>query len=353
MYKVLIVDDDKTERYMLRQFQKWENYGFVIEDEARDGKEALIKLSAQSYDLIITDIRMPGMDGIALLNEIKMKNLDVCLMLLSTFNDFEYAQQGIRLGVIDFIAKPVDDAALCGSLDRIKKHLDEKKITQSRSIENNLRAYCLENQERKLADLMLAGSPTVIDEAANTCLELVQMQDQDLVKTSLLLEKMLVNLSEKIYKLFPCLAALEKLTFDNALSNAAAFEEIREKFLNSISIMLAVITKYELHHLDSVVKKTCQYVMQHVEEDVKLDNIANEVHISSSYISKLFKQKTGCNFTDYVIKVKMEHAKQLLRSGEYKNYEISEKLGYSSPDYFCHLFKDYTGYTPIEFRKMK
>lgn len=352
MFKVLIVDDDMPVRRRLRKYKNWESYGFVIEDEACDGKEALEKLSLKSFDLIIIDIRMPGMDGLKLIAEIKARNLDSCLILLSTYNDFEYAQQGIRLGVFDYITKPVDDNILSKALERIKKYLEEKKVEQFRLIENNLRVYCPQSQERKLADLMLAGSYTAIDEASNTCLELAKLEDQDLIKTGLLLEKMLVNLSEEIYKAFPCLETLESLTVDNVLTNAATIEEIREQFLSCINIMLDVIKRYELHHPDSLVKKICQYVINHVEEDVKLDNIANEVHISCSYISKLFKQKTGSNFSDYVTKVKMEHAKYLLRTGEYKNYEISEKLGYSSPDYFCHLFKDHTGYTPVEFRKM-
>jgi two-component system response regulator YesN len=116
--------------------------------------------------------------------------------------------------------------------------------------------------------------------------------------------------------------------------------------------MLEIIKKYELHYSDSLVGKTCHYVMEHVEENIKLDDIANDIHISKDYIGKLFKQKTGYSFINYVTKVKMEHAKQLIVTGEYKNYEISEKLGYSNSDYFCHLFKGYTGYTPIEFRKM-
>ena len=66
-----------------------------------------------------------------------------------------------------------------------------------------------------------------------------------------------------------------------------------------------------------------------------------------SFLSK----KTGIKFSDYVTKVKMEHAKKLLNAGCYKNYEISEKLCYSNPDYFCRVFKDYTGKTPLDYRR--
>ncbi|GIM30637.1 hypothetical protein CPJCM30710_33030 [Clostridium polyendosporum] len=121
---------------------------------------------------------------------------------------------------------------------------------------------------------------------------------------------------------------------------------IKSKFMEYIIKMSEVIGKYELHQTDSLVKKTCDYVLNHVEENISLKKIAKEVHASKDYIGKLFKQKTGCNFNQYVTKIKMEHVKYLIKLGSYKNYEVSEKLGYSNTDYFCCLFKKYTGYTP-------
>lgn len=359
MYKVLLVDDDKSTLCGLRQFKDWESCGFTIEDEAYDGVGALEKLTEKSFDLAITDIRMPGMDGLKFLSKLKARNLDICLMIISTYNDFEYAQQGIRIGVFDYIMKPIDDNILSNALKRVKMHLDEKKHLEKRRkeekqmlFEDNLRFFYPTSQERKLIDLMISGNYEVIDEAASTCLDLFNLTNQDPVKTGILLEKMLLKIREEINKGFPWLGTLEKIAFNGTLSHIESIDDIKEKFLSCINTMMEIIRKYELHHPDSVVGKTCRYVMEHVEENIKLDDIANEVHISRDYIGKLFKQKTGSNFIDYVTKVKMEHAKYLLGTGEYKNYEVSEKLGYSSSDYFCRLFKSYTGHTPIEFRKM-
>ncbi|VBB09769.1 Hypothetical protein LUCI_5067 [Lucifera butyrica] len=351
MHKVLIVDDEPSIISMLRDFLDWNSYGFVVEDEAHDGTAALKKLAAEHFDLVITDIRMPGMDGIEFLKEIKNMNLDCCFMIMSTYTDFEYAQQGIRLGVFDYIIKPIDSEVLGEVLKRVKKHLDEKELQKSR-LEDHLNFYCLKNQEKKLTNLILAGNYDVLDEAVRICLELDKLTDHDLYKTSLLAEGLLQNLSEEIDRHFPWLANLKKPAFDDALNNAKSLSDLKLRFLSCISIMLNTIVKFELHHSNSLVKKACCYVMNHVEENITLDNLEKEIHISKNYIGKLFKQKTGCNFVDYVTKVKMEHAKYLLGTGDYKNYEISEKLGYSTPDYFCRLFKEYTGHTPLEFRKM-
>ncbi len=342
MYKVLIVDDDMPVRKRLKKFNIWEAYGFVVEDEACNGKEALNILSAKSFDLVITDIRMPGIDGLELISKIKARNIDSCLILLSTYNDFEFAQQGIRFGVYDYITKPVDENALSKALARVRRHLEEIKSEH----------YRLPCRERKLTDLILTGSNTIIEEAANTIEEQFKLTDQDLFKTGLMLEKMLFNINEEISKVFPFLGTFETLNFDNACANAVSIEDISEKFLNCINKILEIFKKYDLYQPDSIVKKICQYIMTHVEEDIKLDDIANELGISQNYTGRLFKQKTGTNFSEYVTKIKMEYAKHLLETSIYKNYEISEKLGYSDPDYFCRLFKNYTGSTPMKFRKM-
>ena len=359
MYKVLLVDDDESTLFGLRQFKNWESCGFTIEAEARDGVGALEKLTEKDFDLAITDIRMPGMDGLKFLSKLKARNLDICLMIMSTYNDFEYAQQGIRIGIFDYIMKPIDDNVLSKALTRVKMHLDEKNYLQKRRneekqmlFEDNLRFFYPKDQERKLIDLMMIGDYKAIDEASSTCLELFNLTNQDLVKTGILLKKMLLKFREEINKSFPWLGTLEEIVFNETLIPVESIDALKAKFLSCINTMLEIIKKYELHRPDSVIGTTCRYVMEHVEENIKLDDIANEVHVSKDYIGKLFKQKTGNNFIDYVTKVKMEHAKYLLATGEYKNYQVSEMLGYSSSDYFCRLFKGYTGYTPIEFKKM-
>jgi two-component system response regulator YesN len=237
--------------------------------------------------------------------------------------------------------------------------LDEKNFLQKRRkeekqilFEENLRFFYPTSQEQKLIDLMMIGDYKVIDEASSTCLELFNLTNQDLVKTGILLGKMLLNLKEKINHNFPWLVTLEEIVFNDTLTEVEYIDGIKTKFLSCINTMLEIIKKYELHRPDSIVGKTCRYVIEHVEDNITLEDIASVVHIGKDYLGKLFKQKTGYNFIDYATKVKMEHAKYLIVTGEYKNYELSEKLSYSSTDYFCRLFKGYTGFTPVEFRRI-
>lgn len=357
MYKVLIVDDDKATRYMLKRFKNWNSYGFVIEDEACDGKEAMKKLAENELDLVITDIKMPGMDGIEFLQELKRMKRDTCVIFLSTHSDFEYAKQGIRLGVFDYMTKPVDEVILGEVLERTKNYLDDKSQQkmkyelERKVIMDSLHVYYPNNREKKMAALLMSGDPKLLTEAEDILLDITRVFRDDLLKTGMLLDMVLMKLSESVRNTYSWIGKIEKMEFEDIINSVESFPGLKEKFLNHINDMLEVVKKYELHQMDSIIKKTCEYVINHVEEEIKLEKIAQEVHVRSDYIGKLFKKKTGCNFSDYVTKIKMEHAKFLLGTGELKNYEISDILGYSSPDYFCRLFKNYTGCTPIEYRK--
>jgi two-component system response regulator YesN len=357
MYKVLIVDDDKTTRYMLKRFKKWSENGFVIKEEACDGKEALKKLESGQFDLVITDIKMPGMDGIEFLNELKVTKVDICVIFLSTHSDFNYAKQGIRLGVFDYMTKPVNDDVLGETLERTKRHLDEKNLQkmkfeeERKLLEENLQFYYPKKREINLVSLLMSGDSQILEEAERTFLDISNTCENNFYKMDMLLEKVLTKLSEEMAVVYPWLGIVEKMESWDSIPYGGGAEDLKKRFVEYIGRMLETVRKYELHQPDSIVKKTCEYVLNHVEDDISLEKIAQEVHMRSDYIGKLFKKKTGYHFSDYVTKVKMEHAKYLIRTGNYKNYEVSEKLGYSSPDYFSRLFKNYTGYTPIEFRK--
>ena len=94
------------------------------------------------------------------------------------------------------------------------------------------------------------------------------------------------------------------------------------------------------------------YVTEHYK-DAKLEDIAEAVHMNSNYLSQFFKQKTGKCFSNYLIKVKMNHAAELLDDIRYKTYEVSELVGYSNTKNFTRTFKNYYGKSPKEYRNQK
>lgn len=121
-----------------------------------------------------------------------------------------------------------------------------------------------------------------------------------------------------------------------------------EEFKNMI---FDILVKYNVNTDDSLVKNMCQYISENMSIDITMDSISEQLGLSKDYFGKLIKQKTGQTFKTIYTDIKMEYAKKLILSGQYKIYEISDMLGYSSADYFARVFKDTFGISPAEFRK--
>lgn len=359
MYKVLNVDDDRSMLYILRRYKGWNEHGFSIAGEACDGREALSLIDKNSFDLIISDIKMPGMNGMEFVEELSRLNVNSTIVFLSTVGDFEHARQGFRLGVFDYLLKPIDEQALGEMLSRVKEHLDkhyhheaEHKFEKRKS-EDILSFYVPRQAVAELAQALLSGSTdSTMMAAESTYDEVMKVFGQDDIKTASLLEVVLSKTCGKICSENPVIEKMEGLSFENLFKNFCGKEENRQIFLSQIAKFADIVQKYELNRNESVIRTICSFVLNHVQEPLSLKKVAEEVHLRDDYVGKLFKKKTGKNLSEYITMVKMEHAKYLLRTSDLKIYELGEALGYLDSDYFCGLFKKYAGMTPTEYKNM-
>ena len=133
MYQILLVDDDFALRYVYRRMKIWEEMGFVIKDEASNGKEAYDLLQKNTYDVVITDIRMPVLDGIGLLKKMQEHRIMPYTILLSSYNEFEYARQALLLGASDFVVKPVKEETIREAMIRAKQNIEENSKQEQAS----------------------------------------------------------------------------------------------------------------------------------------------------------------------------------------------------------------------------
>jgi two-component system response regulator YesN len=101
----------------------------------------------------------------------------------------------------------------------------------------------------------------------------------------------------------------------------------------------------------NVIQKAKEYIKINFDKDIGLDEVSEHVFLSSIYFSRLFKQKTGENFVDYLMKVRMRKAMKLLQDPRQKVYEVSVNVGYKNTKYFYRLFKEFSGLTPAEYRE--
>lgn len=105
MYSILIVDDEPLVKITLKSLFHWEAHGFTICGTASDGKEALFLAEKLHPDIIITDLKMPGMDGLQLIEQLNLQHFPGCILVLSNYSDYEYVRQALKAGAADYILK--------------------------------------------------------------------------------------------------------------------------------------------------------------------------------------------------------------------------------------------------------
>ena len=133
LYRIILVDDEEEVRKSIIRKISWEEAGFFVAGDAENGEDALEKIEALEPDVVLTDIRMPYMDGLTLAERIRQKYPSMKIVIFSGFDDFEYAKQAIKLNVTEYILKPVNVEELTAILKRIKVNLDQE-IEQKRNV---------------------------------------------------------------------------------------------------------------------------------------------------------------------------------------------------------------------------
>ena len=128
MYKIILADDEKWSLYGLEQLVDWKTYDCVILDTVQDGISAFEKCKALKPDILISDIRMPGMDGLELVRKLKQEIPEVTTILITGYSDLAYAQEALRLGVFDYLIKQVTAKDLDKVLNRYQAYMQQKKV---------------------------------------------------------------------------------------------------------------------------------------------------------------------------------------------------------------------------------
>ncbi|MBP2113672.1 response regulator [Paenibacillus silagei] len=132
VYGIIIVDDELFVRKGLIGMIDWEGSGFRIVDEADNGEDALELIRAKRPQLVITDIRMPVLDGIGLIEAVTEEQLGTEFIIISGYNDFRYAQQAVRYGVLDYVLKPINEHEIVKALHKFRDLFTARKQLQDR-----------------------------------------------------------------------------------------------------------------------------------------------------------------------------------------------------------------------------
>lgn len=179
MLKVFLVEDEIVMREGIKNNIEWEKEGFTFVGEASDGELAYPLIQKTKPDILITDIRMPFMDGLELSRLVKQEMPDTKIIILSGYDEFEYAKEGINIGITDYLVKPIAGAQLLEAVKKVGKLVEEEqeqkrfleKFEQER-LENTMLARqklfrSLASGQKSVSELLKEGREVGLDLAAN------------------------------------------------------------------------------------------------------------------------------------------------------------------------------------------
>ena len=159
MLKIFLAEDEVIVRETIKRMIPWENLGFELVGEAADGEMALPLLIRQQPDLLITDIKMPFMDGLTLARLAKKEVPGLKVVILSGYDDFNYAKQAINIGVEDYLLKPITKNALIERLTEIRSRYEDEKTQREyyEKFHREMQAY-EKNSSRDFFEVLVSGS---------------------------------------------------------------------------------------------------------------------------------------------------------------------------------------------------
>jgi two-component system, response regulator YesN len=356
MLKLIIVDDEKWTRETIKQFGKWENYSIEVIGEAGDGLEGLRLIEQLSPDIVITDMKMPGMDGTELLRIVTERFPQIKLIVASGFDDFKYMHQAIHSKVNEYLLKPINAEELNLALARC--------MTEIKSLQQSQLYKPISFSSKDISTLIMDYKKAItlyLQELNIEGFEKVLQRFFDEFKCSPGFDN---NVYAKIEHEFVLSLEEQMIKNDCYVSDVLEKNEqvnkgVDETF-DSILEKQLVLGKRYIEYMLNLKKRKSRVNLQEIKEyiernfadqHISLEVLANKFFVSKEYLSKSFKNIYGCNITEYIVSHRMEHAKLLLEGNEIQIKSIAQLVGYEDISYFYRVFKKYFKTSPGEMRQ--
>src|SRR5690625_557593 len=332
MIKVLLVDDELLEREAFKSIVNDINdTSYSVVGEASDGETA-VRLSIElEPDILFIAEKLPGLQGAEAIKRIKKQNMNIVVYLMYAFSDRD--PEAIGLLADGKLSKPIRSEDIERVFKKYKHENTERiLLTKGGLLEQLLKEIYLENYKKAKDQLVLIMEHHMA----------MQSSMKDLQKTAETIVDSILKICDAkgIRKYIPNRNWLEGLTIHNALQ---WFEEILREVFQAIAKHLPLTTQNEI-------QMVLNYIELHYMDNISLEDVADFVNLSPSYVSRLFKQEVKTTFVNYVTGRKVEHAKKLLQYTEVPVIQIALKLSYQEHTYFSKVFKKVVGVTPTEYR---
>ena len=329
-YSILIADDDCTMRdaynVMVRQVQ-----GFEISDEAANGKEALELFKNTRPDILFIDNKMPVMSGLSAIKEIRKIDDDVTIFLLSSFKNFNLASEALKLGVKEYLLKPL-------SIKTFQEVLNDFKLEKSNKY--NVPVMKMEEviDSRDFRAAYYVYSEVTRDVYAKFG------NDADRLKDAY------HYLGRHMLGMIGGVDDQSKVVQDMLALDDSVIMNSRKGEMWLFTIMDYVFKERSKKRYPTLAS-VLDYIDGHITEDVGLNQIIENCAISQGYLSRIFKDQFKVSVMEYIHMRKIQLAKCRMCLSNDSISKIAFQLGYSESSYFRKVFKKYEHVTLQEYRK--
>lgn len=366
-YSILIADDERWVLLGIRRLVEKAGLPFQIVGMVENGIDALELLMECHPDVLITDIRMPEMDGLELMEKMDACSIDSKVVFISGYAEFVYVQRAIRMGAVDYILKPIGEEAFFGVLEKLKGRLDKeqeedgrnRKLSEEANIALCTEAFCSnvkrrdpakrrEEGRKRLREYMLRMNEALEDK--NMCRMRIMFKEveQDMKEGYIYIDQLAL-----LYNQFAIRMNAEEDRYEYF-----SYQQLREQFGTSESFFQFVQDEAAecLNEVADVTNSLLYTIVMRIKaenasDQTALRELACEYGISMGHLSNLLKKELGMSFSEYTMNKRIQRAKELLMDDRLSVEEIAEKVGYNDYFYFTKVFKKKVGVSPSKYRK--
>ncbi|OUS76695.1 DNA-binding response regulator [Paenibacillus sp. MY03] len=332
--QVLIVDDEPVIRYGLSKMAETYSPGQMKVRTAVNGIEALRLIGEAEPDIVLTDIRMPKMDGLELCKAIHDDYPRIHMAVISGYGDFEYAQKSMAWGVKHYLLKPVTKSDVHDVLERLFKHSMRGYVSVTRYL------HWVDRIEECVWSLQAEQLAQIIGQWQAECLS----EDIPLARMKEMLGDCLDLLIERLQ------SRHYSLRLDRIDIQGCRADEMLMCFAGHLESIMNKLHTMRKGNFKDPMEEAKTYIDSRLSQDITLEEVACMVGLTPNYFSALFKKLTNETFVQYRIQKRMEKAKEMLAIPHYRISDIASEVGYEDYPHFTKTFKKIAGITPSEYR---
>ncbi|MEH7095472.1 response regulator transcription factor [Neobacillus vireti] len=396
MIKLLIADDEPKILRGLKKSLDWDEWNIKIVGEAEDGELAFEKAKQLQPDILFLDINMPFLNGLELVEKLNSELPSSLVIVISGYDEFSYAQKALQLGVFDYLLKPVNTDELrntvASAVELLKERAEKSHYINwvndkfDKNVHLLRQTFCSDWMKGKLTGKEIQEHISFLNlELNDTWIfaakplykfaegKIAETWDQNLLYFTLhnFIEDILSN-SDSIIVFNDdnkkIIAFIPSYQMDQIDSLGPKLDELFEKHTgkNIVFAKRAVTHNQNMPELyqevseeinsqskiSPVVLLAKKYIEKnYYRQDLTLHEVAKEVNVSPSYLTRLLKEELGSSFIDFLTMVRIGNAINYMGNPAYKMYEVAEMVGYSTQHYFSTAFKKIIGVSPSAYTK--